>query len=160
MPGQTRTTPTKSPADSKAAPASKPATPPPTAETPPVKRAYAERRPFTLDVQIEGVSVVKDENPFARGSYVIPDDHPLVEVFDKSAEHDVALNVKTPDPASVVKILQRIAAQKKQGVRIDKETRAHLSKDGGPYNGVVTFKATKKRAYKPRTPAGPADSKE
>lgn len=160
MPGQTRTTPTKA-----TPPAAKPASEAPktSAENPPSagpKRAYAERRPFTLDVQIEGVSVVKDENPFARGSYVIPDDHPLVEVFDKSAEHDVALNVKTPDPASVVKILQRIAAQKKQGVRIDKETRAHLSKDGGPYNGVVTFKATKKRAYKPRTPAGPADSKE
>lgn len=88
----------------------------PTVEAPKPRKP---REKVNLDVKIEGVEATTKENPFARGSHsTIPDDHPLVQAFAQSFEHERTVTVKTPDPEAVVRVLRKIAFQRSQGVRV------------------------------------------
>lgn len=158
MPSRTRQTVSRKPA-----PESEPTMTAPTTEAPATEAPKRTRRPKVspnLDVQIEAVHVVTGRNPFARASYSIPDDHPVAQLFTQSLEHEVALDVTTGDPASVVALLRRIAAEKNRGVRFDKQTLKHISKDGGPYDGVLSFQAMSKRATGRGRKAKPASTTE
>jgi hypothetical protein len=78
----------------------------------------------------------------------------LRATYALSLNIDKALRVPSDDPASTVKILEAIAKELGNGMKIDPGTRAHLA-GKGTYNGGVTFKVLPKRAVgrgrKPKT---------
>lgn len=116
-----------------------------------VKRTYHKTN---LDINIADVEVVEDPDFGGRKKFTVPEDHALRGTYALSLDKGVALRVVTDDPASTVKILDALAKEKGNGMKVDPATRAHLAGKGA-YNGGVTFKVLPTRAVgrgrKPKT---------
>lgn len=121
-----------------------------------------KRRPINTDIEINLDAVAEvTGHAFARTAYVLPDDHPLMILYRRSLDRGVALDIPTNDPRSVIALLRRVAAQKKNGMRIDKGSSAYVSylnkvekaraegspePEAVPYSGHVRFQTNAVRA--------------
>lgn len=118
----------------------------------PVKRRGRGPSTNLAAVVVGEIEAEQDDNPFARGAYLVPEDNIVLLAFRSTYKAQKAARVYTDEGSSsedVVKLLRRIASQEGQGVRV--QAKEVADRETGKARPAVIFQATDRRTRKPRT---------
>lgn len=96
----------------------------------PAKSTRAKKSP-TVKLEDVTFTEIKPAAPdtFQRKTNLIPDDYPLMVAFRRSYDTKSPVDIATDDPATIIKVIRRIAAQEAKGVQVK------------PREGFVAFQA-------------------